>query len=60
MHPILSIIIAIAIIVLALRLVLKATGCLVKLVVFVVALGFILMILNVSFHFLGSIFGIFF
>lgn len=58
MHPILSTIGTILIIIIALRLGLKATGCLIKIIVLILAAGIIIVILNSSYHFITPIFGI--
>jgi len=59
MPPILSIIITILIIVIAIRIALKVTGCLVKIIIFGVALWVVMMVLNLSFDFMTDIFHIF-
>lgn len=59
MPPILSIIITICIIAIAIRIALKVTGCLVKIIIFGIALWVATMVLNLSFDFMTDIFNIF-
>lgn len=53
MSGIISLLITLLIIIVALKIALKVTGCLVKTIIFIVALWFILMALNYGFHFLS-------
>jgi len=51
MQPVISLVITLIIIIVALNIALKVTGCLLRVIIFAVALWFILIALNYSFHF---------
>ncbi len=56
MSEVLSIILSLFIIILALKIALKVTGCLLKLIIFGAAFWFIIIILNLGFNILAFLF----
>lgn len=56
MSAIVSLIISLLITFVALKIALKVTGCFIKLIIFGVALYFILVVLNLGFHILSFMF----
>lgn len=52
MPPLVSILVTLFVIIIALKIALKVTGCLVRIIIFAAALWFIVIVLNSSFSFL--------